>query len=346
MFLLAASALPSTVQAQDVRDPRLLHLIDRLREDDRWKSRAEAAMLLGRSKDFRARKPLTRALEDGHYAVRTAALRSLAHLGDVRAIPAILDLFADEEPFVRIQAEKALDRFPVESARPYLIRALRRHPSPAVRLGAAMRLAESRHPDALEALLDATGDVDEVSRFAVSAIRALPEKKAVGLFFRGLEHGDYLVQIASLRALADMDVARAAERVVELLDSKVPEVTLAAGKALEALESHLDRQRYFVMARRSKNDFERARALKVLGFIGGEEASRLLLNALDHPDVLVRGAAVSGLSSLADVRAIPKLREMKKHEENARIIALVRKTLAALERIQEGTENRISQKPR
>lgn len=342
---MAALLVPAVSRAQDLRDPRLLQLIDQLREEDRWKSRAEAAMLLGRSKDFRARKPLTRALEDGHYAVRTAALRSLAHLGDVRAIPAILDRFADQEPFVRIQAEKALDRFQVEAARPYLIRALRRHASPAVRLGAAMRLAESRHPDALEALLDATGDVDEVSRFAVSSIRALPEKDAVALFFQGLDHGDYLVQIASLTALADMDVPRAAEQVVVLLDSKVPEVTLAAGKALKALESHLNRQKYFVMARRSKNDFERARALKVLGFIGGEEASRLLLNALDHPDVLVRGAAVSGLSSLADVRAIPKLREMKKHEENARIIGLVRKTLAYLERVRDGTDDRLSQKP-
>jgi HEAT repeat protein len=235
-----------------------------------------------------------------------------------------------------MEAERSIDRFELASIRAYLINALRRHPNAAVRLGAAMRLADSINPLTEEVLLEATGDVDEVSRFAVSALRTLPEDQAAANFLRGLSHADYKVQIASMRALADMEVPDAAEAVVEMLDSQVPEVTLAAGRALVKLEKFLDHQKYRVAALRSKDAFERARALKVLGFIGGEESSKLLLNALDHPDVLVRGAAVSGLANLSDVRAIPKLREMKKHEENARIILLIRKTLAALERSRDG----------
>ncbi len=334
-----------SLAGQSEADPRFLELVDKLRDDGRWKARVESAMQLGRSRDIRARKPLTRALEDTHYAVRTAALRALAQLGDVRAVPAILDRLADEEPFVRVEAERSLHRFEALAIRPYLVRALRRHASPAVRLGAAMLLVDDMTPAVEEALLDATGDVDEVSRFAVSSLRALPEEQATADFMRGLSHGDYKVQIASMRALADMEVPAAAERIVEMLDSRVPEVTLAAGQALEKLEKHLDQQKYFVAALRSKDPFERARALKVLGFIGGEEASRLLLNALDQPDVLVRGAAVGALANLADLRAIPKLREMKKHEENARIILLIRKTLAYLERVRDGSDERISRRP-
>ena len=295
---------------------------------------------------MRARKPLTRALVDPHYAVRTAALRALAQLGDVRSVPDILDRLADEEAFVRVEAQRSLDRFQLAEIRPYLINALRRHSSPSVRLGAAMLLAVNMNAPAREALLDATGDAEEVSRFAVSALRTLPEEQASADFLRGLTHGDYKVQIACMRALADMEVPAAAERIVEMLDSQVPEVTLAAGRALVKLQKHLDHQKYRVAALRSKNPFERARALKVLGFIGGEEASRLLLNALDHPDVLVRGAAVGALANLADVRAIPKLKEMKKHEENARIILLVRKTLAGLERVRDAADQeKLSRKP-
>lgn len=315
-----------------MKDGRLLALIEQLRQSDRWKDRAEAAMLLGRSNDIRSRKPLLRALEDPHYAVRSAALRALAHGGDVRSIPAILDRLADEEPFVRNEAERALDRFDLSTSSPYLIRALGRHASPVVRLYAATRVSESRDPVVLEALLDATGDVSEVSRFAVSTIRSLPEPDAVDLLLRGLAHGDYLVQIACIRAMADMDVREGAEPIVMLLDARVPEVTIAAREALVALGKHLDRQKYLVMARRSKNAFERARAVKVLGYVGGDEAATVIINALDHPDVLVRGAAVGALERIRDPRAIPKLREMKKLEENARIIVLVRKTLAALEK--------------
>jgi HEAT repeat protein len=341
----AALLLCLQLVAQADTDPHFLDLVDRLRDDERWKSRAESAMLLGRSRDIRARKPLTRALVDPHYAVRTAALRALAQLGDVRAVPDILDRISDEEAFVRVEAERSLDRFQLVEIRPYLINALRRHSSAAVRLRAAMLLANNINPATREALLDATGDAEEISRFAVSALRTLPEEQAAADFFHGLAHGDYKVQIACMRALADMEVPAAAERVAEMLDSHVPEVTLAAGHALVKLKQHLDHQKYRVAALRSKDPFERARALKVLGFIGGEEASLLLLNALDHPDVLVRGAAVGALTNLGDVRAIPKLREMRKNEENARIIISIRKAIANLERKRDGTPEKLTQKP-
>lgn len=296
-------------------------------------------MLLGRSGDIRARRPLERALLDPHYAVRAAAVRALANLGDVRAVPSILDLLGDDEPFVRLEARRMLERFPLEDARPYLIHALRRHADERVRLASAERLAEGATPEVVEVLLDATADVDQVARFATSVLSALPEEHAVTTFLGGLQHPDYRVQIASLRTLADMGVPRAVEPIVAMLDSRVPEVTLAAAQALRSLAEHIDRQRFVVAALRAKDRFERARAFKVLGVLGGEEAARLLLNAMDDPDVLVRGAAVAGSHNLGDIRAIPKLEEMKKHEENARIRTLVRTTLAALVKLRDGDKS-------
>lgn len=313
-------------------DRRLLARIDQLRDDDRWKARMEAAVFLGRSGDIRARRPLTKALLDPHYAVRAAAVRSLTNLGDARAVRPILDRLGDDEPFVRTEARRAIERFDLTVARPYLIHALRRHTDPSVRLGAAERLAESGDPTSQRALLDAIGDDEPVGRFAVSALRALPEEHAIAMFLQGLEQADYGVQVAAIRALADMGTARATEPFIRLLDSEVPEVTIAATRGLRALSEHIDRSKMLVLAKRASR-FERARALKVLGVLGGEDAAQLLLHALDDMDVLVRGAAVNGLGTLGDVRAIPKLEEMKKEEANGRIISLVRTTLTNLQRI-------------
>ncbi len=316
----------------------VLRLVDQLREGESYKTRADAALQLGRSDDIRAREPLQRALADEHYAVRTAALRALVHLRDVRAIPSMLDLLGDDEAFVRVEARKSLARFPLDDARPYLITALARHADERVRLGCAERLAEAPTREGLSALLEATGEPGEVGRFAASVIASQPEAEAVGLLLEGLEHLDYRVQIASIRTLAEIGAAEATEPLITMLDSRVPEVTIAAADALRSFREHIDEKKYFVAARRSNNRFFRARALKVLGVLGGDEAATLLLTAMNDQDVLVRGAAIHGLSLIGDVRAIPKLLEMKKLEENARIITLVRSTLGYLERVRDGTE--------
>lgn len=328
-----AEGVPEDRVAPD--DRRVLSLIDQLRDDDRWKARMEAAVILGSTNDIRVEKPLVRALSDAHYAVRAAAVRSLANTGNPRVVRALLDRLGDDEPFVKAAAERAIDSFDVEAARPYLIHALRRHPDPAVRLGAAERLATSRDAAAEHALLDAIGGEDEVARFAVSALRSLPEGRSVALFLSGLAQPDFGVQVASIHALADLGAPAATEPCIALLDSEVPDVTLAASQALRALAPHVDRSKWLVLAKRASSRFERARALKVLGTLGGEDAAQLVLAALDDPDVLVRGAAVNAVASLQELRAIPKLLEMKKEEENGRIISLVRTTLLNLQRLQE-----------
>lgn len=325
LLTLAPAARPSNVLA----------LVEQLRESESWRSRMEAAVGLGRSDDIRARVPLERALGDPHYAVRSAAIRALVHLGDIRSLPAVLDLCGDDEPFVRSEAQRYVGRFNADDARSYLIHALDQHTDPRVRLAAATWLAEEPTREALDALIEAMGQSGEVGRFARSVIASQPEPEAIGLLLGALESHDYRVQIAAIRALAEADAAEATEPIINKLDSRVPEVTLAAAEALQLLSEHIDKKKYFVASRRSKNRFGRARALKVVGVLGGEEASKLLLNAMQDPDVLIRGAAVHGLSLIGETRAIPGLREMKKHEENARIIKLVRSTLAYLERIRD-----------
>src|SRR5687768_4457214 len=178
--LLGGRLVEPVAHAEEARsqdDRNTLFLIDQLRDADEWTTRMEAAVLLGRSGDIRARKPLMRALEDTHYAVRAATIRALSKLRDPRAIKPLLDRIGDDEPYVRTEARRALAQFDLEDAHPYLLHALRRHPDPQVRLAAAERLAESDDPTTRAAMLDATGDDSDVGRFAVSVLRALPQEE-------------------------------------------------------------------------------------------------------------------------------------------------------------------------
>lgn len=341
VFLMTSIAIPKLAIAETSDEPaapgeqRLLAMIDQLRDDDRWSMRMEAAVYLGRTGDIRVRKPLQRALEDKHYAVRAAAIRALTKLQDPRAINPLIDCMGDDEAFVASEARQSVELFDVDAARPYLVRALKRHVDPRVRLGAAEMLAEDRDPAALRALIDAIGDDDAVGAFALSAIGRLGRERSTNVFLGALQTEDYGVQVAAIRALVELDTPLATEPLIGLLDSEVPEVTIAANQGLRSLAKHVDRGTWLVVAKRAGSRFERARALKVLGVLGGEDAANILLGALDDPDVLVRGAAVNGIASLGDLRAIEKLTEMKKDEANGRIISLVRTTLLNLQRLRE-----------
>ncbi len=315
-------------------EPGLLAHVERLRDADDWQQRMEAALALGRSGDFRARKPLLRALDDPHYAVRAAAIRALALAGDLRAAPSILELLADDEPFVRLEAEKGLARFDPLELQPYLLHALAHHPDSRIQLAVIERLAQHPEPHVLEALLEATGSGDELARMAVGVILERPRAQAVALFTQGLTATDYGVQVASVTALGSLNATESVEPILSLLDSRVPEVSLAATETLRTLSPAIDRSQHLVRGLRGQR-FERARSLKILGILGGEEANLILLNALEDPDVLIRGAAVAGLGASGDRRAIPKLEIMKKNEDNARIISLIRGTLAQLLRREE-----------
>jgi hypothetical protein len=84
--LLITTATPSigTTAPSDVDKAAKI-----LQNSDDYRLRLGAALTLGNSGDFKARKPLEGALMDPHPSVRQAAASALAKLGDVLAIPAL-----------------------------------------------------------------------------------------------------------------------------------------------------------------------------------------------------------------------------------------------------------------
>jgi len=310
---------------------RLQNAVQDLREAPAWQTRMEAAVALGASEDGRAFRHLIKALEDPHFAVRAAAIRALVRHQDARAVPQLLQGLTDIEPFVRTEARKAVARFELDEARPYLVRALRRDPDARVRLIACERLAELPDAETVEVLLDATGDPPPVGRYAVGVLAALPPQQATKAFMLGLQHQDYVVQVASIEALADLDAAQSVEPIIAKLQARVPDVVLAATRALTTLRRHIDGSKYRVTARRAPDRYHRVRALKVLGVLGQEDDRRQLISALDDQDVVVRGAAVTALGNLKEPRALPKLRQMRSSQDNARILSSLKATLRRLQ---------------
>jgi hypothetical protein len=82
--------------------------VDKLRSNEDFRLRVQAALELGKTKNPNARPPLERALDDRKPAVRAAAAAALKALGDRRALPALKQHLSDPSPLVRSQIEASV----------------------------------------------------------------------------------------------------------------------------------------------------------------------------------------------------------------------------------------------
>jgi hypothetical protein len=103
LALAAASARAAGTDAQ-VQD-----LCRAVTDDNNYKVRVQAALVLGKLGDPRAVPPLIKALGDQNKSVRGIAASALGQLGDAVAVDPLRDLLRHEsDAFVRGQAEKAM----------------------------------------------------------------------------------------------------------------------------------------------------------------------------------------------------------------------------------------------
>jgi hypothetical protein len=106
VVLLACSLLSGTVLAAP---PTVQQLAERLKHDEDFRVRVQAALELGKTADTDALQPLLAGLEDRNASVRTAAAAALEHLGDPDAIPALKSRRLDRSETVRKQVKVALE---------------------------------------------------------------------------------------------------------------------------------------------------------------------------------------------------------------------------------------------
>jgi len=106
LALLLVVAVSARVVGADARVDELCRAVT---DDNNYKVRVQAALVLGKLGDPRAVQPLIKALGDQNKSVRGIAASALGQLGDAAAVDPLRDLLRHEsDSFVRGQAEKAM----------------------------------------------------------------------------------------------------------------------------------------------------------------------------------------------------------------------------------------------
>lgn len=334
-FAAGARAAPPAID-----DATFADLTEKLADSPGFKVRLQAAMVLGRTGGDRAFDPLVRALEaDPHFTVRGAAALALGNLGDPRAIePLVRRVDTDPDGFVSAQAVSALAQLSTQGAVqavPYLVAARDRADAPG-RHAVVRALAAMTDAAALRALAESLADADsDIRGLAEGALGKASATAAGDALIACLAHSNYKVRAAAAQSLAHAREGRAVDALAELVVDpiEVPEVQLAAREALVALKDRLDVHRLVRSSRESPDKRERARALALLGAVGGDDAFEAAMAGLKDRDVYVRGIAASVIGTLDDPRAVPALQKLLDDaQENARIVGLVKGSISRLNR--------------
>jgi HEAT repeat protein len=324
-----------TPVARADRDAYVQRLIDALAHDDAFKVRLQAAVLLGRSNDERAAPALISALAgDAHYTVRAAAATALANLNDQRGIVHIVKACGvDREQFVREEADRALQKFDRKDALPSVISAYNGADDPRVRKVALTYIVATAVTADIEPVLErALGDSPENFEIAKTAIVQLPADREMALLQRGIDHHDASVRRGAVNVLRLVNTPDAAKMVLAVYerDIEVEEVRAAARDALRAMRSLLPVQQFVKDAQSSSERYARARAIKLLGVVGGDEAEKVLIAASKDDEIYIRGSAVLAMQYLGSQSVVPTLEKLAADPDNSRILLQIRSVLKHL----------------
>lgn len=272
-----------------VIDPMIAFLDD----ETRHPARAWAAAVLGEVKAPRAYPVLLKSLNDLDDEVRAKSAGALGRLGDIRAVPYLLDrLLTDPVPFVRARIAGALGQFSGDEVVERLVRALG-DPAWWVRMRSVEAL-EQIGRRAERPLLVALDDVDPEIR-----IRAAVSLERLGVPAR------LIAQIAAGTAPADAEenlvrfgIAGAKEMLAEQLSHPSPAVRLAVVRAARRAGRRELEPDLAAAARRDVDGTVRAAALEALRSLSARSALPAAVAALGDPDDAVRAEALSFIGEL------------------------------------------------
>ena len=150
-----------------------------------------------------------RAVADPDRGVRRRAAELAPRLGRSVSSGALLELLADDDPWVAEAAAYALGEHPRSSraARTELERVAREHPDALVREAAVAALGAQGDPLSLPAVLVACDDRPAIRRRAVLALAAFDGPTVEARLMQALSDTDWQVRQAAEDLLADSDPA-------------------------------------------------------------------------------------------------------------------------------------------
>jgi HEAT repeat protein len=310
----------------------LARLADALAHDPAFKVRLQAAARLRRVTDEGATTALLQALErDPHPAVRA---QCASILGERREPSAVGALFArvgvDPDPLVQGEARQALAGYERAAI---LEPALAAYGSPylGVRKAVVAYLTLEPTTKAEGVLLQALGDAPELAALARKAAAAMPPEQRWAFYATATSHREPSIRKGAVDALGDEKAPEAAGLVLAVFERDIEEqdVRDAARWALRKLVPYLPMSRIFADAV-GPEKHARARALRLLGAVGGSDARRLLLASVVDPDPWVRGIAILALGELGDPTVVPELEKLAADPANQRLSQILDNALREL----------------
>lgn len=338
---------PENKVATSEREAYLQKLIDALAKDDAFKVRLQAAVLLGRSSDERATPPLIGALNaDAHYTVRAAAATALANLNELKAVSHILKAGAtDKEAFVREEADRALGKYDRAEATPYVVATYNGDDDARVRKLAIEFLVEDMSPSAEPVILRALGDEPDIHAIAKGAVLKMERPRAMALLASGTDHREPVVRRGAVQVLHALRTPEAARLILTVYerDIEVEEVRVASRNALREMRELLPVEQFIKDAQQNPERYARARAIKLLGVVGGDKAEQVLLASLKDDEPYIRGTAVIAMQWLGSPSVVPALERLADDPSNSRFLLQIRSVIKQLRDKGNGAGEQVAQ---
>lgn len=209
--------------------------------------REAAAWSLGAAADPTAAAALTKALGDKEKAVRLTAAWALSEIGTPEALKTVYALLAtDKDEDMGVFVTSLLGTKFNPEAKEMLVRALRSHSSPAVRVKALELLDKNWSDELLPAFQSVIDGAD--GALAMKALPLLVKRKGLSSsdellpsFVRFLGHADPKLRQEAVRGIRGFEDERVRELLERAISDKDPEVHESA---LSALASMVDRQSF------------------------------------------------------------------------------------------------------
>jgi HEAT repeat protein len=282
-------------------------LVEQLHDEDPATRRA-AVIALGHIGDARAVPALVGVIEEGDRDLLVTAAGALARLGDGRAFEPLIALLGDDQLSVRHAAIAALNSigYAGMAAR---MRTLLDSPDVRVRESAVKIAGYFGYRECAEGLLARCRDEDEsVRAAALEHVAYLDDDRVLPLLVDALAHDTPRARAAAVQALAHLTSPEVLAILRNATDDRDPWVRYFS---VTSLGRQLDRASLPILERAAQHDDHqpvRIAAVEAIGAIGGDEAADLLGALATAAASEVAVAAISALGQSESDRAFEPLR--------------------------------------
>ena len=305
-----------------LRDPRAVTPLRNLLASPTTRMRQNAVFALGQLRDPRVVPALIPLLRDTDVNVRLAALRVLPPLEDMRAVEPILSLVTDSNPGVCREVVEEIGLLAAHctdnALRTRIADALQvaaKSPQAALRQAAITEIVNLHDSRVVSVLLAALDDPEpSIRRDLIGKLWNQHDPRIVPALMPLLHDADATVRVVAMRALGESNDIRAVEPLLALTVDQAP---TECGEALTQLgylagrcpdNAQLTRiADALLTGAKSPHEPVRTAALSGLGSLSDARAVPVLLAALDDPAPGIRSHAIRALAWQHDARVVPAL---------------------------------------